>query len=206
MSRAAQAGLLGRGPWFWAILFCIASVAISVLAATGAIEGPGAILVLLVVPIGLLGAVVVAAQKRIGAGATKPQGLAQTRYVKRVAIFTSLYLAAFAAMTFADRAFAVPLPARFALALLPGLAVCGVFWAIARLIIEEQDEFLRMLTIRQTLVASAFALSAASIWGFLEAADLVMHLDAYWVAMAWFFGLLVGAVANRIEHGTWGAA
>jgi hypothetical protein len=71
--------------------------------------------------------------------------------------------------------------------------------------LEEQDEFMRMLIIRQSLIASALALSCASIWGFLEAADLVMHIDAYWFAIVWFFGLAVGSVFNRIQFGTWGA-
>lgn len=208
--RTAYAeGFLGRGPWFWAGLFMVSSVALGLLAGLGAIEGRGAILVLLAVPLALLAALIRAAQQRIvarQAAAGKTANLAQMRYIKRVAIFTSLYLASFALLTFSDEAFALPLALRYVIALLPGLAISGVFWAIARLIIEENDEFLRMLTIRQTLIASGLALSAASIWGFLEAADLVVHLDAYWVAVAWFFGLFVGAIANRIEHGTWGAA
>lgn len=201
-------GLLGRGPFFWAGLFMASSVAIGLLAALGAIEGRGTILVLTCIPLLLLGAVARAAQQRIAAREAaqgKRSNLTQTRYIKRVAVFTSLYLASFAAMTFADEAFQIPRLARFGLALLPGLAVSGMFWAIGRLIIEETDEFIRMLTIRQTLIASGLALTAASIWGFLEAAELVIHLDAYWVAVVWFFGLFVGAVANRIEHGTWGA-
>lgn len=208
--RTAYAeGFLGRGPWFWAGLFMVSSVALGLLAGLGAIEGRGAILVLLAVPLALLAALIRAAQQRIvarQAAAGKTANLAQMRYIKRVAIFTSLYLASFALLTFSDEAFALPLALRYVIALLPGLAISGVFWAIARLIVEEKDEFLRMLTIRQTLIASGLALSAASIWGFLEAADLVVHLDAYWVAVAWFFGLFVGAIANRIEHGTWGAA
>ena len=203
-----RAGFLGRGPWFWAASFMASTVALGLLAALGAIEGKGTILVLMCVPLLLLAAVARAAYscamaKQAASG--KNANVAQTLYIKRVAIFTSLYLASFAALTFTDDAFEAPQAARFALALLPGLAVSGMFWAIARLIIEEKDEFLRMLTIRQTLIASGFALSAASIWGFLEAADLVIHLDAYWVAVAWFVGLFFGALANRIEHGTWGA-
>ena len=185
------------------------SVALGLLAALGAIEGKGTILVLMCVPLILLAAVARAAYKSAmakQAAKGTSANVAQTQYIKRIAIFTSLYLASFAALTFADEAFDVPQGGRVALALLPGLAVSGMFWAIARLIIEEKDEFIRMLTIRQTLIASGFALSAASIWGFLEAADLVPHLDAYWVAVAWFVGLFFGALANRIEHGTWGAA
>ncbi len=207
-NREAKPGFLGRGPWFWASLFLFSAVALGLLAATGAIESKGAVLVLMCVPLLLLAAVARAAYscalaKQAASG--KAANVAQSLYIKRIAIFTSLYLASFAALTFADEEFAVPQVARFGLALLPGLAVSGMFWAIARLIIEEKDEFMRMLTIRQTLIASGFALSAASIWGFLEAADLVVHLDAYWVAIAWFVGLFLGACANRIEHGTWGA-
>lgn len=201
-------GFLGRGPWFWAGAFLLSTVALGLLTLTGAIEGKGTILVLMIVPLMLLAAVARSAHNCVMArqeASGKRAKLAQARYIKRIAIFTSLYLASFAALTFADKAFAPPIAVRTVLAILPGLAITGMFWTIGRLIVEETDEFIRMLTIRQTLIASALALSTASIWGFLEAADLVVHLDAYWIAVVWFFGLFVGAVANRIEHGTWGA-
>ena len=201
-------GFLGRGPWFWAGAFIASSITLGILSFSGAIEGRGTLLVLAIVPLLLLAAVIRASQKRIAAkeGQSPNPRLAQTRYVKRVAIFTSLYLATFALMTFADEAFDAPFAARVVIAVMPGLAISGVFWAIGRLIIEEEDEFIRMLTVRQTLIASGFALSAASIWGFLEAADLVAHVDAYWVAIAWFFGLIIGAIANFIQHGAIGAS
>ena len=203
-----SAGFLGRGPYFWAGMFIVSSIAHGALAYTGAIEGKAAILTLALIPLLLLGALIRAAQNRLAAkeAGNPARNQAQTRYVKRVASCTSLYLAPFALRTFAEDSFEIPLAGRIAIALLPGLAVTGMFWAIARLIIEEQDEFLRMLTVRQTLIASGFALSAASIWGFLEAADLVFHLDAYWVAIAWFFGLIIGSVVNFIQHEMWGAA
>lgn len=201
-------GFLGRGPMFWCTAFILSAVALGLLVASGAIEGRGTILTLMLVPLLLLAAVARAAHNCLMARqetSGQRAKLAQARYIKRIAIFTSLYLASFAALTFADEAFAPPVALRTVLAILPGLAISGMFWAIGRLIIEETDEFIRMLTIRQTLIASALALSAASIWGFLESADLVPHLDAYWIAVVWFAGLFVGAVANRIEHGTWGA-
>ena len=62
-----------------------------------------------------------------------------------------------------------------------------------------------MLVVRQSLIATGLALSAATVWGFLESADVAPHLDAYWVAVAWFLGLFVGGLSNRIEYGSWGA-
>jgi hypothetical protein len=86
-------------------------------------------------------------------------------------------------------------------AILPAIPIILVFAAVGRYLIEEGDEYLRMLMVRQTLWASGFALSLATIWGFLESFDLVGHIDAYYIAMLWFFGLGVGAVMNRLTLG-----
>lgn len=204
----AGTGFLGRGPGFWFITCVLSSALIFALALTGAIGDETPLLLLLIVPLASLVAMALAALNANAreAGDCVSKGAAQRRYIKRVAIFTSLYLASFAAMTLVDSNSSDLLLFRYVAAILPGLAIVGVFWAIARLIVEQSDEFIRMLTIRQTLIASAIAMSAASIWGFLEAADLVVHIDAYWYAVVWFGGLMVGALINRVQYGTWGAA
>lgn len=204
MTQPNSAAPTGRGPWFWAGLMLGAYGAIAGLALSGAIERT-VILILMIAPLGLTIPIMKAANRRANGTACGVKGSAQRRYIKRVAVSTSFYLAAFALMTFTIAGGDPPWELRAFLAVLPGLAIIGIFWAIARLIIEEQDEFMRMLIVRQSLVATGFALSAASIWGFLEAADVVPHLDAYWVAVAWFFGLGLGAIMNRIQYGTWGA-
>lgn len=193
-----------RSPWFWGGLMMGAFGVIAGLAMSGAIEGT-VILILMMLPIGLTIPLIKAANRKADSVSCFGKGEAQKRYIKRVAISTSFYLGLFALMTFTNAGGDPPLALRAFLAILPGLAIIGVFWAIGRLIVEEEDEFMRMLIVRQSLVATGFALSAASIWGFLEAADVVPHLDAYWVAIAWFFGLGLGAIMNRIQYGTWGA-
>src|SRR3954471_21912881 len=89
----------------------------------------------------------------------------------------------------------------YAAAILPALPIIGVFVAIGRYLLDEQDEYIRMLMVRQTLWASGFALSVATIWGFLESFDLVEHVDAYSVAIVWFGGLGLGACINRLTLG-----
>lgn len=89
----------------------------------------------------------------------------------------------------------------YLVAILPALPIIGVFVAVGRYLVEEQDEYLRMLMVRQTLWASGFALSLATIWGFLESFDLVDHIDAYYIAIVWFFGLGVGAAMNKLTLG-----
>ncbi|MXP31068.1 hypothetical protein GRI94_18520 [Erythrobacter jejuensis] len=196
----------GRGPMFWMGMMLASYGVIIALVMTGAIEGP-AVTILMLAPLVLTAPMIWAANRQLNAAqdGCLGRGVAQKRYVKRVAVFSSLYLVSFGIFIFATKAADLGPWLRPFLAVLPGLAIIGIIWAVGRLIAEEDDEFLRMLVIRQSLVATGIALSAASIWGFLETADIVFHLDAYWWVVVWFFGLGIGAAANRIEYGTWGA-
>jgi hypothetical protein len=123
------------------------------------------------------------------------------RYNVRV-IWLSLAYAVF--LLFATYAFKHDLlsggPAYVA-AILPALPIIGIFAAIGMYLVEETDEYQRMLLVRQTLWASAFALSLATIWGFLESFGLAGHVDAFYIAVVWFLGLGLGAVANRFTIG-----
>ncbi|ABC64570.1 hypothetical protein ELI_12390 [Erythrobacter litoralis HTCC2594] len=204
MTEAAES--VGRSPFFWGGLMFGAYGAIAGLAFTGAIEGM-AVLLIMLAPMGLMIPLIRSANRRVDAGGTAclNKGEAQKRYLKRVAISTSLYMIAIALMVLVENSDGRAETLRILVAVLPGLAVIGVFWAIGRLIVEEQDEFIRMLVIRQSLIATGFALSIASVWGFLEQVEAVPHLPAYWWAVAWFFGLAIGAAANRITYGSWGA-
>ena len=85
----------------------------------------------------------------------------------------------------------------YLVAVLPALPIIGMFAAIGRYLNEEQDEYVRVLAVRKTLIASAFALSIATAWGFLESFDVVGHVDSYYIAVLWLGGLGVGECVNR---------
>jgi hypothetical protein len=126
--------------------------------------------------------------------ASKP---AQRRYILRVTVAMAAYLVTLALALHFVGSGAVTGIGAYALGLLPGLSVAGVFWAVGRLIVEESDEYLRMLLVRQVLIATGFTLTLVTIWGFLENLRLVPHVDAYYVAILWFGGLGLGACWNR---------
>jgi hypothetical protein len=98
----------------------------------------------------------------------------------------------------------VPGALKYLVAILPALPVVGIFAAMGRYLVEESDEFVRMLMVRQTLWAGGFALSCATIWGFLESFDLVGRVDGYYIVIAWYFGLGIGGVANKLTLGEGG--
>lgn len=95
-------------------------------------------------------------------------------------------------------------PLLWLLALIPGLAMLGMFYAFGMLIIEQKDEFIRMLIVRQVFFGTGIALSFATVWGFLEEFGLVAHIYPYYVAIAWILGFGFGGFVNRITQGAWG--
>lgn len=130
--------------------------------------------------------------------------LPRRRYLVRLGCSTAIYVASLFAAKYLISRNLVEGSVVWILGLMPGLAVIGVFYAIAMLIIEQKDEFIRMLIVRQTLIGTALALSISTVWGFLENFGLVTHVDSYWIAIIWFFGFGVGGFINRITYGTWG--
>jgi hypothetical protein len=126
---------------------------------------------------------------------------AQKRYLRRILVATACYLVTlFVAVRFVGHG-QVTGALAYLLGVLPGLSVAAFFWAIGRLLIEEKDEYLRMLAVRQVLVATGLTLSLVTIWGFLENLRLVPHVDAFYVAVLWFIGLGVGSLVNWLTLG-----
>lgn len=129
---------------------------------------------------------------------------AHRRYVMRVFVAMAGYVATLflAEMLIDDGGLTGPLA--WLVALLPGLCVASVFWAIGRLLIEETDEYLRSLLVRQMLVATGLTMVIATIYGFLENYRLVGHVDAFYLTVLFFAGLGVGALVNKLTLGDGG--
>ena len=83
-------------------------------------------------------------------------------------------------------------------AILPALPIIAVFVVIGRLLVELRDEYVRMLLVRQSLIATGFALSVATAWGFLEDFLNVPHMPGYYAAVLWFGGLGLGGCVNAV--------
>jgi hypothetical protein len=129
---------------------------------------------------------------------------AQRRYNRSALLLCAAYaLILFGVISFFKNSSPTGVSA-YAAAILPALPIIGVFVAMGRYLSDEQDEYIRMLTVRQTLWATGFALSVATIWGFLENFDRVGHVDAYYIAVLWFGGLGIGSCMNRLTLGSSG--
>jgi uncharacterized membrane protein len=124
------------------------------------------------------------------------------RYNWRIIWLSLLYAAFLLPAVYGFKHQLVPHSVAYLVAILPALPIIGFFGAIGRYLVEEQDEYFRMLMVRQTLWASAFTLSIATTWGFLDNFRLVDHVDGYWIVVVWYFGLALGGIYNKLMLGT----
>lgn len=129
---------------------------------------------------------------------------ARRRYVWRLAAAMSGYLVTlFAAQILIDKRHLAG-PLAYVLAVLPGLCVAGVFWALAQLLVEEKDEYLRTLLVRQILVASGITMVTASIYSFLEMYRLVEPAHGFYIVWLFFLALGIGGIVNKLTYGDGG--
>ena len=134
-----------------------------------------------------------------------PKKPATRRYVVRLAVLMGLY---FILLVGAIRLFRQDPPEgmlAYVVAIAPALPVIGVFWAVMRLIVEETDEFIRLLHVRQFMVATGFCLTVVTVWQFLQNFDLAPPgNEGFGALFFWFLGLGVGGLYNRLTMGTAG--
>jgi hypothetical protein len=131
-----------------------------------------------------------------------PATPAVRRYLKRLTILMCSYLVIFFAAVWLFRHGPLLGPFAWPLAIAPALPIIGVFWAVMRLLVEERDEYLRMLFVRQALIATGFCLTVTTIWEFLQNFDLVPPGNGgFGAAVFWFIGLGIGGIVNKLTLG-----
>jgi hypothetical protein len=119
------------------------------------------------------------------------------RYSRRLAGFVVAYMLILVAGLAWQKA-GLSVPVRVGLAAATAAPICGVFWTIFRLLAECDDEYQKLLMVRQVLLATAGTLMIASCWQFLK----VYHVLAegpQWIGVLWLamFGVAAPIVRWR---------
>lgn len=130
-----------------------------------------------------------------------PYTPAMRRYVRVHIALSVLYIALVLMASLFIPDDAAPTPMVIAFALLPGLVVLGWIWNMGRLLVEMQDEYLRMLEVRKMLWASAITLSICGGWGLVELFAAIPRLPVFFVFPIWCVGLALGQLINRFTIG-----
>ena len=138
---------------------------------------------------------------------TRYMSPAMRRYLIRLAVLMTIYMAFIFLAGYLFRHNPPTGVAAYALAVLPALPIIGVVWTILRLIIEETDEYLRLLYVKDNLFATGFCLTVMTVWEFLKNYDLVSQdSHGFGATFVWFVGLGIGAIYFRLVRGEGGCA
>ena len=68
---------------------------------------------------------------------------------------------------------------------------------MGRLLLDLDDEYLRLLEVRKALAATGLMLAVCSVWGILELYTDVPRLPLFLVFPLWCGGLGLGQMLNR---------
>jgi hypothetical protein len=126
------------------------------------------------------------------------QSPAQKIYSRRMVVMMFAYVAILLAVGYVFNLTHPTGPTAYVLGILPALPVIGVFFLVGRYLVDEKDEYLRLLETRKSLIATGFMLTVTTAIGFLQSFDLVPHIDFYWAAILWFAGLGVGSCVQAL--------
>lgn len=124
---------------------------------------------------------------------------AKSRYNWRVGIAMGLYVLVLVSSVTLINRHDPGITVRAVLAVLTAAPVVAVFVALGAYLLEEGDEYLRMLMVRQMLIGTGLAMAFCNIWGFLESFEVVGHLPLYFAGIAWFGAFGVAGCLRRIR-------
>ncbi len=114
---------------------------------------------------------------------------AMLRYNRRMIVASLAYMAIFFLSVFAFKHWEVRGPLLWMAAFATVVPVLAMVWAMGRLLIEEQDEYLRSRMVQQALFGTGALLTVGAVWGFLEQFYLVPHVPAWAVIPVFAIGM-----------------
>jgi len=122
-------------------------------------------------------------------------------YMRRYFVRLACFLTAYAFVLVGGLMLAtagVGIGIRVFLAFTTAAAICGVFWAIFRLLVECDDEYQRLLLVKQVLLATGATLAITTCWEFLRVYDVLAD-GPRWTGVIWLgmFGLAAPIVRWR---------
>lgn len=121
------------------------------------------------------------------------------RFWRRMVLSAGFMFASYCLLAFAQMVGNWSADAIAFVALLPIAGFAGMIWSVHQYAVDENDEYLRALSIRQLLIASFVTLMLALLWGGLAQAGLPVSNSIDLVILFWFGGLGIGRLYNELR-------
>lgn len=183
-----------RPVWLWGLAFFVGMFGTGIAARAFDLGSTPSMLVMIPPMLLLIPMVRAGERAQAACGSASP---AMRRYNRRGLVWSFTYVALLFAAIAGSRALQAQGPLLWGLAVLPALPILYLLWAMARYLVEEQDEYLRMQVVHAALWATGLLLGVATVWGFLETFGLVPHVPGWAAVPVWAIGLALGTFVNR---------
>ena len=134
-------------------------------------------------------------QRAVSSGNFSP---AMRRYNRRILAASAVYVVGLFGAIWAHDLLRPNGAVAFLFAFAPSVGVLLIVWAMARLVTEETDEYLRYRYVRSSLFGLGTLLTLATVWGFFEQFDLVPHAPTWAAVPVFAIGL---GIANCTRWG-----
>ncbi len=187
----------GRAAWIWAAAFVIGMFGAGIFARAIDLDEFWS-MAIMIPPMLLLIPMVKSAQKRqqLVCGNVSPAIIA---YNRRMLIWSFAYvIALFGAISIYNN-FKPSGPILWLIAILPSLPILYFVWALGRYLVEETDEYIRMMQVSAALFATGWLLALATVWGFLETFGVAAHVPAWAAVPVWAIGLGVAQIWRKVR-------
>lgn len=186
-----------RATFLWSAAFMVGMSGTGALLFTDFVQPPWGMAVMLVPMLLLIPLVRASERMQRAAGSASP---AAARYNRRMLAASFAYVIGFlvAVALFVDQTVSKPVAAM--LSLLPTFGTFGMIWAMARYVIEESDEYLRVRTVNAALVATGLLLATGTFWGFLTTFGVAPHVPMWVLVPIWAMGLGIGQLVNKVRE------
>jgi hypothetical protein len=180
--------------WLWVGAYLIATFGTAALMKSGIVPGWPGIALFLASFLLLFPLVRYAERAQAACGFASK---AMRTYNRRVLIASMSYIVVLFAGVGIARYLDPPVIVRVILAIAAALPILFVIRAMALLLREETDEYLRMRLVEQSLIATGILLTVATLYGFLNTFGLAPRVDAWAAVPLWALGLGIGRLFRK---------
>jgi hypothetical protein len=171
-----------RATFIWAIAFCLAMAGAGLAVARLHLGWFGSLGVMLLATAMIVPFVWAIERVARSKGDLSP---AMQRYNRRMILGSMVYTLGLFTATFGYKTLHPDGALLWLLGLLPSVGVLLMVWAMGRLLVEENDEYLRLTLTQSALLGTGALLVVATLWGFLEQFGVVPHVPS-WAALPVF--------------------
>ena len=183
------------GPWI--IGYVVSIAAVFAAASAGIVNSPGTAAPFWIPILGCTGMIIYTSWKRHRILGTLSD--AARKFWRRIVISAGFMFLSYCLLAFGQMVGEWNTQVLQIIGLLPILGFAGMVWCIHQYPVDEDDEYLRSMSVRQLLIASFVTVMGGLVWSAAPELGLAEAPGLGLVVLFWFGGLGIGRLYNELR-------